>query len=113
MKRLLVFVARAALVFVFTLFPYFARAEMHSGQVFVNAVNGAVTCSSAKGVLHRVGAKDLLDCGVVIKTGAEATADLVLGHNKTVLRLTPNSTLRVAQLDEDLAGEDLVTEITL
>jgi hypothetical protein len=113
MKQSLVFVARAALVFAFTLSPYLARAERHSGQALVQAVSGAVTYSNAKGLSQRVGARDQLDCGVVIKTGVDATVDLVLGHNKTVLRLTPNSTLRLAQMDQDLAGEDVVTEITL
>ena len=113
MKQMFVSAARVALVSVFTLTPLLTRAERHSGQVLVQAVSGAVTCSTSKGVLQRVGAKDQLDCGAVIRTGPGATVDLVLGYNRTVLRLTPNSVLRFAKLDEDLAGDDVITEITL
>jgi hypothetical protein len=113
MKQLFVSAARVALVSVFALTPLLARSEKHSGQVVVQAVTGEVTCSTAKGAWQRVGAKDQLDCGVVFKTGPDATVDLALGYNRTVLRLTPNSILRVAKLDEGLAGDDVVTEITL
>src|ERR1041385_1975817 len=113
MKQLLVLAARAAFVSLVALSPSFARAEKHSGQVSVLAVNGSVTASGVKGVWQRVNANERLNVGTVIKTGAGATADLVLGYNRTVLRLTPNSTLRVAQLDQDVAGDDVITEITL
>src|SRR5207247_8805356 len=103
MKRLLASAARAALVSIFTLSPFLARAERHSGQILVQAVSGTVTCSSAKGkaLWQRVGANDRAECGTVFKTGADATVDLVLGFNRTVLRLTPNSVLPVAQLHSD------------
>lgn len=113
MKKLPCFAARSAVILALTLTPFFARAEKRSGQVVVQAVSGAVTYSTTKGVWQGVTAKDKLERGTVIRTGADASADLLLGHNRTVLRLTPNSVLRIAQLDEDLAGEDVITEITL
>src|ERR1043165_513477 len=100
MKRLLVSAARVAIVSIFTLSPFLAQAERHSGQVLVQAVSGAVTCSNAKGkaLWQPVGAKDQLGRDTVIKTGVDATVDLVLGYNRTVLRLTPNSVLRISQV---------------
>src|SRR4030095_15301926 len=46
-------------------------------------------------------------------TGPDATADLILGYNGTVLRLTPNSVLKLAQLKQDIAGESIITETKL
>jgi hypothetical protein len=87
-----------------------SQAEMHSGRVLVQAVQGDVTYSGAKGVWQKMEADLHLERGTVIKTGANSTADLILGYNGTVLRLTPNSILRLTRLDQEIAGEDLITE---
>jgi hypothetical protein len=88
-------------------------AGMETGQVFVHAVSGEVTFAKAGAVSQKLQPNTRLDCGTTIQTAAGATADLVLGYNRTVLRLTPNSALRVVKLDQMVAGGDRITETRL
>lgn len=52
-----------------------------------------------------------LDSGNIIRTGASGTADLVLGYNRTLLRLTPGSALRVVKLGQMLAGDEPMSPV--
>ncbi len=90
-----------------------ARAEVQSGQVLIKAVSGDVSYSLTGRDWQPLKAGGHLTRGVMIKTGAAATADLILEYNGTVLRLLPDSQLAFAQLDEEQAGEETVTETSL
>jgi len=48
-----------------------------------------------------------------LKTGKDATVDLVLQYSGTVLRLLPNSTLSFDKLNKENAGEEIITETSL
>ena len=105
--------ARATTFGILALSLSLSFAGMETGQVFVPAVSGEVTFTKAGGNSQKLYPNTRLDCGTIIRTGAGATADLVLGYNRTVLRLTPNSALRVVKLDQKLAGNEPITETRL
>ena len=73
------------------------RAEKESSHVFIQAVEGDATYSTG-GQWQPLSAAMTLTAGSKIKTGANATVDLILRYNGTVLRLTPNSELRFVVL---------------
>jgi hypothetical protein len=89
------------------------QAEPQSGQVLVYAVHGSVTCSTNDAGWYPVEKDKVVGRGITIKTGADATADLVLQYNGTVLRLKPNSVLSFDKLHKENAGEDVITETSL
>ncbi len=93
--------------------PSLARAELHSGRMLVKAVSGEATVSMDGLAWQPLRAGGYLGRGATIKTGTAATADLVLEYNGTVLRLLPDSTLDLARLDEERAGEEMITETGL
>jgi len=113
MKCLPLRATQAALLVGIVILPFTLKAEMRTGQVLVQALNGDVIATSSQGVSQHLNAKAKLDCGTVLKTGADATVDLILGYNGTVLRLTPNSVLRIVLLNQDIAGENVITETKL
>jgi len=88
-------------------------ADLHSGRVLVESVEGEVSFSTDNIKWQSLKNNAKLDRGTLIKTGADSTADLVLGYNGTVVRLTQNSILRLAKLDQEIAGEDVITETKL
>src|SRR5262245_28933521 len=73
-----------------------AKAEIQSGQVVVQAVSGSVMYASEDGVWKPVTPDMSLGRGVTIKTGPDATVDLLLNYNGTVLRMVPNTTVEFA-----------------
>ena len=89
-----------------------ANAQVQSGQVLVQDVQGAATYSKGADWLP-LKKNSTLSRGAVVKTGAEATVDLILQYNGTVLRLTPNSTLSFDKLNRENAGEEIITETSL
>ncbi|MSU59448.1 MAG: hypothetical protein EXS35_14965 [Pedosphaera sp.] len=113
MKSLPCRAARVALVVSIASIISIAQAEMRSGKVFVHAVSGAVTGVGAGGIAQKLQAAENLEAGTVIRIGEGATADLILGYNGTVLRLTPNSVLRLVQLEQEIAGENVITQTKL
>src|SRR5262249_9076515 len=80
-----------------------------SGHVFIQAVEGNATYSTGA-EWRPLSAAMTLPAGSKIKTGANATVDLVLQYNGTVLRLTPNSELRFDKLYKEGAGEGVITD---
>jgi hypothetical protein len=90
-----------------------ARAEVRSGQVLVKSTSGDVVYSLTGRDWQPLKAGEELIRGVTIKTGADATVDLILQYNGTVLRLLPESVLGLAQLDEEQAGEEKITGTSL
>ena len=113
MKCLSSYAVKAAVVVQFTLGAYLCFGEVRSTQVLVKAVQGEVTFSTSDTKWTPVQAQTSVERGTTIKTGDNATADLILQASGTVLRLTPNTTLRLARLDKEAAGEDVITETGL
>jgi hypothetical protein len=89
------------------------QAEVVSGQVLVSGVQGAVTYSVTGKDWQPVREKMTLGSGATIKTAQDATADLVLQYNGSVLRMLPNSTLSFDKLSKESAGEEVITETSL
>jgi len=91
-----------------------ALADVQTGQVLVQAVHGAATYSVSGGPALPVKENQVLSKGGVLKTPAEATVDLILQYNGTVLRLMPASTLAFNKLNkESNGGEGIITETSL
>ena len=89
-----------------------AYAEVQPGQVLVKDVQGAATYSKG-GEWLPLKKNAILSRGAVVKTGADATVDLILQYNGTVLRLIPNSRLSFNKLTKENAGEETITETSL
>jgi len=75
------------------------QAQIQSGQVLVHAVQGSATYSLSSGQALPVKENVVLSRGAVLKTGPNATVDLILQYNGTVLRLLPDSTLSFDKLN--------------
>ncbi len=115
MKYVPAFSGRVALSLLATIaFNSFSvvHAQIQPGQVFVKDVQGVATYSK-DGRWLPLKKNSILTRGAIVKTGAEATADLILQYNGTVLRLTPNSTLSFDKLTKEYAGEETITETSL
>jgi len=90
----------------------YTSAGPQTGQVFIQAVHGDASYSVGA-AWQGLRADSMLSPGASIKTGPEATVDLVLQYNGTVLRLLPNSELRLEKMNKEAAGEELITETSL
>jgi len=88
------------------------NAQIQSGQVLIQAVQGSASYSSAGQTLP-LKENLVLSRGAVLKTEKNATVDLVLQYSGTVLRLLPNSTLSFDKLNKENAGEEIITETSL
>ena len=88
------------------------NAEVQSGQVLIKSVHGAATYSKGADWLS-LKENITVSRGAVLKTSTDATVDLVLQYNGTVLRLMPNSTLSFDKLNKEEAGEGTITETSL
>lgn len=82
-------------------------------QVSIKAVNGHATCSSNGVAFHPLQAGEMVIPGSILKTGAGATVDLVLQDSGTVLRMRPDTTLQLARLNKQKAGEQFVSDTSL
>jgi hypothetical protein len=89
-----------------------SQAEIQSSQVVIQAVQGDVTYSTADS-WQPLKQTTTITRGTLIKTGPEATVDLILKHSGTALRLIPNSTLGFDKLNKEAAGEQLITDTSL
>src|SRR5215469_16144350 len=90
----------------------YASAGPQTGEVFIQAVHGDATYTVGD-KWQELRADSMLSPGAAIKTGPEGTIDLVLQYNGTVLRLLPNSELRLERMNKEAAGEELITETSL
>lgn len=104
-------IVRALLVVILGCISSTTQAD--SGKLEVLAVQGKVTFSVDNTSWKTLTAGTLLDRGATIKTGAKASADLVLQYNGTALRLIQDSTLRLTKLDKEQIGNDVITETSL
>jgi hypothetical protein len=85
----------------------------NSARVNIKAVSGLATCSTNGTLFQPLHAGDVALPGSTIKTEAGATVDLILQDSGTVLRLLPDSTLLLAKLNKQNAGEQLVSDTSL
>jgi hypothetical protein len=89
------------------------HADVQSGQVLVYAVHGSVSCSTNDTDWLPLEKDRVVGRGITIKTGADSTADLILQYNGTVLRLKSGSVLALDKLDQENAGDEVITETSL
>jgi len=104
------FVALAAL----TLFGVSASAEVRHNSAIVRAIRGSAEVSSDKGRTWKpasVGSK--LNANSAIRTSNGSTADLFLGENGPVVRVTEQTTLGIDKLDVEKTGIETVIETQL
>ena len=114
MKHIKWFTGRALLSLAAGVASYLsiANAEVQPGQVLIQAVQGSATYSTGDQPLA-LKENLVLSRGTVLRTGKDATVDLILQYNGTVLRLMPNSTLSFDKLNKENAGENIITETSL
>ena len=93
MKRVSFIVGLIATGLLFT-----AQANTRDGQALVQAVNGEATVSLDGSKWLPLQAGQLLKTGAVVKTGADSRADLFLGINGSLLRLTADTELKFNKL---------------
>ena len=89
------------------------QASIGSGQLFVYAVSGNVQFSLDDATWQPLEANTTVEAGAMIKTSADSTADIMLKYNGSVLRLAPDSKLRLEKLSAETAGEETITETRL
>ena len=90
-----------------------ASAEIQPGEVRIESIQGAVTYSTDQSTWLEVKPGLVLQKGATIKTGPGASADLVLEYSGTVLRMTSDSALGLGRLDQEVAGENVISETSL
>lgn len=103
----------AAVFAVLFLFLSPVSAETRSGEVLVKAVHGLATYSTDHTTWRALQPDAVLGPGAVLRTGDDATVDLVMEDSGTALRMTPGTELELAKLNTEVAGEQLITETTL
>jgi hypothetical protein len=87
--------------------------EFSAARISIKAVNGKVDCSVDGAAYQRIKAGDVVGTGSMLKTEAGATADLILPDSGTVLRMLPETTLQLARLHKQAAGEQTVSDTSL
>jgi hypothetical protein len=102
----------AVLLLAFLLMPS-SYAGLVDARVTIKSVSGEVTCCSNDVVVCAVHAGDFIGSGCVLKTGTDATADLILPDSGTVLRMLPESELKFSRVNKQPAGEQIVTLTSL
>jgi hypothetical protein len=90
------------------------RAEVQHNKAVVRAIRGTAQISNDKGSTWKkasVGAR--LDANSIIKTDAASTADLFLGENGPVVRVTEDTRMGIDRLDLEKTGLETVIETQL
>lgn len=91
---------------------FIAAVQAEIGSAVVRAVKGSASYMEDSGTKPvRVGV--VLKAGATIMTQAESQVDLFLDHNGPVVRVTENTTLKLAQLDFIATGTDIVIDTQL
>jgi hypothetical protein len=90
-----------------------ASAEIQSGELRINSIQGTVTCSTDHSAWFKAKPDLVLHSGAILKTGSGSCADLVLDYSGTVLHMAPDSLLELARLDKEMAGENVVIDTSL
>ena len=87
-------------------------AEVRSADVLVQDLKGPATCYVGGNWLP-LRKRMVLPQGAIIKTGADATVDLLLYSSRTALRLRPNSELRLDKLVRESGASTKTTDTSL
>src|SRR5437870_5335469 len=87
-------------------------AEVRSADVFVQDLKGPAACYVGGNWLP-LRKRMVLPQGAIIKTGADATVDLLLYSSRTALRLRPNSELRLDKLIRESGAATKTTDTSL
>jgi hypothetical protein len=91
-----------------------ASAQAKPNRAVIRAIHGSAQMSNNKGQTWanaKVGA--YLGANSAIKTAGDSTADLFLGDNGPVVRVTPETTLGIDKLDLENTGIEKVIETQL
>src|SRR5215203_3043802 len=89
------------------------KALRQNAFVLVKAVTGRVEYSMAGGPWQKATTNSVLVQGTSIRTQKESTADLFLPYSGTVLRLVPNSIVKVDSLERSVAYMENLTQTRL
>jgi len=103
-------VALAAAVFV----SASAQAEVKQNRAIIRAIHGSAQKSTNKGqTWQNAKVGDFLGANAAIKTASDSTADLFLGDNGPVVRVTQDTQLGIDKLSLENTGIDKVIETQL
>jgi len=89
------------------------KAELSAARITIKSVTGHATYSDNGVTFRSLHAGDLTGPGSLLKTDVESTVDLILDDSGTVLRMLPETTLQLAKLNKQKAGEQIMTETSL
>ena len=88
-------------------------AAMEQGQAVVRGVRGSANYSTGGGGWSPVRAGTILKSGDTVKTDANSSVDLDMRENGEMVRLTPETTLKIEKLTKDKTGAETVIETQL
>ena len=89
------------------------HAQTQAGRAEVRGVKGVATYSTAGGAPQPLKVGIILPSGSVVKTEADSSVDLFLGHSAGVVRVTENTTLGLDKLSLTDTGAETVVEVQL
>jgi hypothetical protein len=90
-----------------------AKADPTGARISIRSVNGNAEGCTNGTTFYPLQAGDFAGPGLILKTGAGATVDLILRDSGTVLRMLPETTLEFTKLNKQAAGEQLVSDTSL
>lgn len=90
-----------------------ANADLSSARIIIKAVNGQATYCTNEVTFNPLHAGDFTGPGSILKTDSDSTVDLILQDSGTVLRMLPDTTLKLAKVNKQKAGEQIMTETSL
>src|SRR5687767_13556189 len=91
-----------------------ATAQAKPNRAIIRAIHGSAQVSNNKGqTWSKANVGGFLGANAAIKTAGDSTADLFLGDNGPVVRVTPDTTLGIDKLDLENTGIEKVIETQL
>ena len=88
-------------------------AAMEEGQATVRGIRGTANYSTGGGGWSAVRVGTILKAGDSVKTDPNSSVDLDMKENGEMVRVTPDTTLRIDKLTKDKTGADTVIETQL
>jgi hypothetical protein len=88
-------------------------AAMEEGQATVRGIRGTANYSTGGGGWSAVRVGTILKAGDTVKTDPNSSVDLDMKENGEMVRVTPDTTLRIDKLTKDKTGADTVIETQL
>lgn len=89
------------------------QAELAAARITIKTVIGRATSCTNEVTFRPLHAGDFTGPGTILKTEADSTVDLILEDSGTVLRMLPDTTLQLAKVNKQKAGEQIMTETSL